>query len=297
MLFVYALLYLLEGHAVFLGDICGVAHALRRRYADLEAALAVMHACYKALGAAVALYRLVKLAYRCGEVVHMRVEDGSRAEIAHGLHDVLRDKDALGYAGGGEALVQQQQAVPRGDAEYLRQPLAFFAQSSEVYGVVLISREVGVDVVARADGSLRRRDVQAPLSHQHGDTDSLCEDGLAAAVGAGEDVYAVLVGELEVVGDNVDAFAAGFVDSQLEVVYALKGAVALFAGQYLRLAERHTGRLYLFGQLSPADVEEYLGHQADQGVALDVHVSLDGALDVVAGLAHDVGHLLADGVR
>ena len=127
LLAVDSLFDLAKGHAVLLGDIGGVAHALRRRDTDLEASLAVVHACDQTLRKAVALDRSIDLTYGACQLVHMGVEDRASAQIAHGFDDILCDEHALGDAGGGKALVEQEQTAAGGYLKDTRQSLALLA--------------------------------------------------------------------------------------------------------------------------------------------------------------------------
>ena len=104
---------LLKGHAVFFGDVGGIADALRRRHADLEAAFSVVHTRNKAFYTAVTLHRGVYLADRGRKLVHMCIKDCADAEVTHGFYYALRYKHTLGNAGRGKALVEQQQTVSR----------------------------------------------------------------------------------------------------------------------------------------------------------------------------------------
>ena len=227
----------------------------------------------------------------------MGVEDGAGAQVSHRLNDVLGDENAFGNAGGGKALVEQQQAVASRDLKDLGQAPAFFTQSAQVNGVVLVGGEVGIDIVAGADARRARRDIDAPLCHQHGDTDRLGKDGFAAAVRAGEDIDAMFIAEFKVVGNDVDVLTAHFIDGKFQVVYVGKVAPALLGIEDLRLTQRHSGRADLFDQLRPAVIEQDLGHQADQRIAADIDVFFYLGFDILDGAPHDLGDLLAHRVR
>ena len=256
-----------------MGDVLGIADALRRRDSDLEAALAALYAGDQALDAAVAL-GAVQLVQTARELVHMRIENTAHTEITHRLDHVLGDKQTFGDAGGRQTLVEQHKAVRCGNIENLGKTLALLAQSAQIDGVVLIRRKVREHVVTGTELRRCRRHIDAPLRQHHGEPYRLCDDGFAAAVGSRQDIDTVGVGKVDIIGDDVDPLplADDIIDSELEVIYFFKRTFSFVRREYLRLADRHALRDDLVGQFRPAHIKEDLGHQPDQHITADVHI-------------------------
>ena len=292
-----ALFDLSERNAVFERDVLGIADALGRKQAHLEAAFAVVDSRDKARSLACTLDLLVERVHAAREVMHVGVENTTRAEVAHSPDNVLRDEQTLGDACCRKALVEQHNAALGRLFENLRKPLALLAQTSEVDGVVLVGGEMRENIVAGADRGALGRHVNAKLREKHRDTPSLCKYRLSAAVRARQNEYAHIVVEVNIVCDDIDILAARLVDRELEVVQSLERAVALFGRQDLSLAYGHTRRHDFLDKLSPADIKEDLGHEINEHIAADVDIAPDRVLDLVDRLLHDVGDGVLDSVR
>ena len=160
--------------------------------------------------------------------------------------------------------------MARAAGEDLTQALGFIAKTARAFGQLFFHWIVRVDIVRRAETSLRRRDPYAGLPQKLAHPHHLRIGGLPPLVGTSQDTDPTIIIHSDVVGDYGSSVigVCHLVQRQIEIIRLLQGTDALSHGSNVWTTDRQTAAAEALHELHSRQIKGQITVQSGEKTAV-----------------------------